>query len=58
MVADIRIKANTVEVSNYLKSILRRTPSAIEQSLNRVSAYGVKQITEKTKKGKNFKKNF
>ena len=52
MVADIRVKVNTIEVNNYLKSILRRTPSAIEQSLNRVSAYGVKQITEKTQKGK------
>ena len=51
MVADVKIKANTIEVSNYLKSILRKTPKAIEQSLNRVSAYGVKRITEKTQKG-------
>ena len=51
MVADIRVKYNSIEVKNYLKSILKRTPSAIEQSLNRVSAYGVKQITEKTQKG-------
>ena len=46
MVADVKIKANTIEVSNYLKSILRKTPKAIEQSLNRVSANGVKRITE------------
>ena len=52
MVADIRVKYNSIEVKNYLNSILKRTPSAIEQSLNRVSAYGVKQITEKTQKGK------
>ena len=51
MVADIRVKYNSIEVKNYLNSILKRTPSAIEQSLNRVSAYGVKQITEKTQKG-------
>ena len=51
MVADIRVKYNSIEVKNYLNSILKRTPSAIQQSLNRVSAYGVKQITEKTQKG-------
>lgn len=51
MVADVKIKANTIEVVKFLKSIERKVPRAIEESLNRVSAYGVKQITEKTQKG-------
>ena len=51
MVADVKIKANTIEVVKFLKSIENKVPRAIEESLNRVSAYGVKQITEKTQKG-------
>lgn len=51
MVADVKIKANTIEVVNFLKSIERKLPKAITESLNRVSALGVKQITEKTQKG-------
>ena len=51
MVADVKIKANTIEVVKFLKSIERKVPKAITESLNRVSAYGVKQITEKTQKG-------
>jgi len=51
MVADIKIKFNTINATNYLKKISRNTPKAIKQSLARVSAYGVKQITEKTQKG-------
>jgi len=51
MVADIKIKFNTINATNYLKKISRNTPRAIKQSLARVSAYGVKQITEKTQKG-------
>ena len=48
MVADVKIKANTIQVVKFLKSIERKVPKAITESLNRVSAYGVKQITEKT----------
>ena len=51
MVADVKIKANTIEVVKFLKSRENKFPKAIEESLNRVSAYGVKQITEKTQKG-------
>ena len=51
MVADVKIKANTIQVVKFLKSIERKVPKAITESLNRVSAYGVKQITEKTQKG-------
>ena len=51
MVADVKFTANTVEVVKFLKSIETKVPKAIKESLNRVSAYGVKQITEKTQKG-------
>lgn len=51
MVADVKIKDNTIEVVNFLKSIEKKFPQAIKESLNTVSAYGVKQITEKTQKG-------
>lgn len=52
MVADVKIKENTIEVVNYLKKIERKFPHAIEQSLNRVSAYATKRISEKTQSGK------
>tara|TARA_R100001377_G_scaffold85_2_gene122 strand:- start:5334 stop:5786 length:453 start_codon:yes stop_codon:yes gene_type:complete len=51
MVADIKIKANTIEVVNYLKKLQKTIPKDITRALNVVSAYGVKQITEKTQKG-------
>ena len=51
MVADVKIKANTIQVVKFLKSIEKKSSNAITESLNRVSAYGVKQITEKTQKG-------
>jgi len=51
MVADIKIKANTIEVVNYLKKLQKTIPRDITKALNVVSAYGVKQIGEKTRKG-------
>ena len=51
MVADIKIKANTIEVVNYLKKLQKTIPKDITKALNVVSAYGVKQIGEKTRKG-------
>ena len=51
MVADVKIKFNTIDATNYLKKISRNTPKAIKQSLARVSQFGIKQITEKTLKG-------
>ena len=52
MVADIKIKANTIQVSKYLQKLQRTIPKDIQTALNKVSAYGVKQITDKTQKGK------
>ena len=52
MVADIKIKANTIQVSKFLKKLQRTIPKDIKTALNKVSAYGVKQITDKTQKGK------
>ena len=50
MVADIKIKANTIEVVNYLKKLQKTIPKDITRALNVVSAYGVKQIEEKTRR--------
>ena len=52
MVAEINIKSNVIDISNYIKSIEVAMPNAIQQSLARVSAFGVKQITDKTQSGK------
>ena len=51
MVADVKIKANTIDVSNYLKRIAMQMPSNIQKGLAQASAFGVQQVTEKTQKG-------
>ena len=51
MVADIKFKANTIEVSNYIKSLQKKIPVNIKKGLAQASAFGVQQITEKTQKG-------
>ncbi len=51
MVADIKVKANTIEVVNYIKKLQRNIPKDIKRALNVVSAYGVQRVTEKTQKG-------
>lgn len=51
MVADIKIKANTIEVTNYIKSLQRKIPSNIQKGLSQASAFAVQQITDKTQKG-------
>tara|TARA_R110001592_G_scaffold313118_1_gene588518 strand:+ start:50 stop:505 length:456 start_codon:yes stop_codon:yes gene_type:complete len=51
MVADIKVKANTIEVVNYIKTLQRNIPKDIKRALNVVSAYGVQRVTEKTQKG-------
>lgn len=51
MVAEVKIKANTIEVTKYLKRLQKTIPKDIKTALNKVSAFGVKQITEKTQKG-------
>ena len=52
MVADIKIKANTIEVTNYIKFLQRKIPSNIQKGLSQASAFAVQQITDKTQKGK------
>ena len=51
MVADVKIKANTINVSNYIKKLQRTIPRDITKALNEVSAYAVDQIKQKTAKG-------
>ena len=38
MVADVKIKANTIDVSNYIKKLQRTIPKDITKALNKVSA--------------------
>ena len=52
MVADVKITANTIDVSNYIKKVARQMPSNIQKGLAQASAFGIQQITEKTQKGK------
>jgi len=49
---DLKIKANTLEVTNFLKGISRRQSKAIKTSLNRVSNMAVLMITKRTQSGK------
>jgi len=51
MVAEVKIKANTIEVTNYIKRIAMQMPSNIQKGLAQASAFGNQQITEKTQKG-------
>ena len=51
MVAQIKIKENTIQVSKYIERLGRKFPKAIEQSLNRVSALATKDITKITQSG-------
>ena len=48
---DLKITANTIEVTNMLKGISRKQTSAIKKSLNRVSNMAVQMITVRTQKG-------
>ena len=51
MVADVKIKFNTIEVREFIHTLPRALKKQIPIALAKVSAYGVKQITEKTQKG-------
>ena len=51
MVADVKFTANTVEVSNFIKRLQKKIPNEIQMGLARASAFGIKQITDKTQKG-------
>ena len=48
----VQIKANTLEVKNFLKSISRRQSSAIKKALNRVSNMAILMITKRTQSGR------
>ena len=48
----VQIKANTLEVKNFLKSISRRQSSAMKKALNRVSNMAILMITKRTQSGR------
>ena len=49
---ELKIKANTLQVRNFLKGISRKQLSATQKSLNRVSNMAVLMITKRTQSGK------
>ena len=49
---ELKIKANTLQVRNFLKGITRKQLSATQKSLNRVSNMAVLMITKRTQSGK------
>ena len=51
MVADVKFTANTIEVTNFIKKLEKKIPNQIQMGLARASAFGIKQITDKTQKG-------
>jgi len=51
MVADVKITANTIDVSNYIKKVTKTIPRDIQKGLAQASLFGIQQITEKTQKG-------
>tara|TARA_R100000808_G_C2062361_1_gene93238 strand:- start:78 stop:548 length:471 start_codon:yes stop_codon:yes gene_type:complete len=52
MVADIKVKVNTIEVTNYLKKISRRSKGAMHKALSNVSNMATLMITKRTQSGK------
>ena len=52
MVADVKVTANTIDVSNYIKKITKTIPRDIQKGLAQASLFGIQQITDKTQKGK------
>ena len=51
MVADVNVKANVIEVTNFLKKLSKKQKRTIQKSLNRVSNMAVLMITKRTQKG-------
>jgi len=51
MVADVKITANTIDVSNYIKKVSKNIPRDIQKGLAKASTFGVQQILDKTQKG-------
>jgi len=52
MVADVKVKFNTIEVSNFIKRITRKQRKSITTALNNVSNMAVLMITKRTQSGK------
>lgn len=49
---ELKIKANTLQATNFLKSISTKKKSATRKALNRVSNMAVLMITKRTQSGK------
>ena len=52
MVADIKVKFNTIEVKNFLTSLKQKQRSAINSALSRVSNMAILMITKRTQSGR------
>ena len=49
---ELRVKANTLQATKFLKGVSRKQVSATQKSLNRVSNMAVLMITKRTQSGK------
>ena len=52
MAVDVKIKVNTIEVTNYLKKISRRSKGAMHKALSNVSNMATLMITKRTQSGR------
>ena len=52
MVADVKVKFNTIEVNNFIKRITKKQRKSITTALNNVSNMAVFMITKRTQSGK------
>ena len=52
MVADVKVKFNTIEVNNFIKQITKKQRKSITTALNNVSNMAVFMITKRTQSGK------
>ena len=52
MVADVKVKFNTIEVNNFIKRITKKQRKSITTALNNVSNMAVLMITKRTQSGK------
>ena len=52
MAVDVKIKVNTIEVTNYLKKISRRSKGAMHNALSNVSNMATLMITKRTQSGR------
>ena len=49
---ELKVKANTLQATKFLKGIKRKQLSAAQKGLNRVSNMAVQMITTRTQSGK------